>query len=163
LIIRPPNLEDGPFIFQLLNSENWIKYIGDRNVKNEEQAREYIKNKIFPQLKKFGYSNNTVIRKSDLAKIGSCGIYHREGMDNPDLGFAFLPQFERQGYGTESAKKVLEIGTDEFLLKQIDAITTKNNIPSQKLLVKLGFELMGDINLPNDPEELFLYSFYSSE
>ena len=36
--------------------------------------------------------------------MGTCGVYARENTDNaPDIGFAFLPEFEGKGYGYESA------------------------------------------------------------
>jgi hypothetical protein len=44
-----------------------------------------------PQLKKLGFSSYTVIRKTDNAKVGSSGLYDREGLEGIDLGFAFLP------------------------------------------------------------------------
>jgi hypothetical protein len=45
LIIRPTYIEDAEFIFELLNTKNWIEYIDDRNVRSIEDAEEYIKNR----------------------------------------------------------------------------------------------------------------------
>jgi len=50
LILKPTLDEDAEFIFELLNSPNWLKYIGNRNVTSIEKAREYIKFKMLPQL-----------------------------------------------------------------------------------------------------------------
>ncbi|HSO86523.1 MAG TPA: GNAT family N-acetyltransferase, partial [Draconibacterium sp.] len=63
----------------------------------EEDAKQYIKNKIRPQLEKLGFANYTLIRKSDGLKIGSCGLYDREGVEGIDIGFALLPAFEGLG------------------------------------------------------------------
>ena len=163
LIIRPTSEEDAAFILELLNTPKWLKYIGDRNVKTVESAKEYINNKILPQLKKLGYSNYTLIRKSDKVKIGTCGLYDREGLEGIDIGFAFLPEFERKGYAFESANKLKNVAFDEFGITEISAITTKDNIASQKLLEKLGMIFIGTTNIPNDNEELLLYKINNQQ
>jgi len=79
LIIRPTSLKDSAFICELLNTPKWKKYIGDRNIHSVKDAETYIVNKMLPQLEKLGYSNNTLIRKSDGQKIGTCGLYNKIG------------------------------------------------------------------------------------
>ncbi len=158
LELRPTHIDDATLILELLNSPKWIKYIGDRNVKTIEDAVTYIKIKMLPQLKRLGYGNFTMIRKSDGIKIGTCGLYDRDGLDGVDIGFALLPQYERKGYGYEAAEKILKVGLEELKITSISGITTHDNIASQKLLQKLGLEYKETIMLPNDPEELLLYN-----
>ena len=136
LKLKPCSKEDAPFLLELLNTPKWIKYIGDRKIRSIADAEEYIENKMTPQLKKLGYSNYIVIRKSDGKKLGTCGLYDREGFDGIDIGFAFLPQYERNGYAYESAHKMMEVAKKHFKIDHISAITTKENIVSQKLLEK---------------------------
>ncbi len=157
LILRPTGTEDAAFIFQLLNSPKWLQYIGDRNVKSIEEAELYIQNRMLPQLERLGFSNYMVIRKSDQAKMGTCGLYDREGMEGIDIGFAFLPEFENQGYAYEAASKLLFEAKNSFQIKSLTAFTTKDNFSSQKLLEKLGMKKDGFIHIPNDDEELILY------
>ena len=91
LLLKPTDLEDAEFILQLLNSESFIKYIGDRNVRTIEDAENYIRNRCFPQFERLGYGSFTVILKEDSSKMGTCGVYARENTDNaPDIGFAFF-------------------------------------------------------------------------
>ena len=157
LILKPTSEEDAEFIFELFNTPKWIKYIGDRNIKTVEDAKDYIKTKMLPQLKRLGYSNYTLIRKSDNDKIGTCGLYDRDGLEGIDIGFAFLPKYERKGYAFESANKLKNVAFNEFEITEINAITVKDNISSQKLLEKLGLKLNGTTKLPDDDEELLLY------
>ena len=160
LIIRPTTVEDAPFIYEVMNSEGWLKYIGDRGIKTVADAAEYIKVKMRPQQERLGFSNHTVIRKSDGVKIGSCGLYDREGLEGVDIGFAFLPQYGKKGYAFESAIKIKALALNEFGLTQINAITTPANVSSQKLLEKLGLRFVKLINLPNDPEDLMFYQLF---
>lgn len=158
LILQPTASADAEFIFELVNTPKWIANIGDRNVKSVEDAKAYIKERMTPQLEKLGYGNYTLIRKVDNRKIGTCGLYNREGLEGIDIGFALLPDFENLGYGYESAAKLLDVGINEFQIKRISAITTKENIASQKLIEKLGLKYVNIIKIPDDEEELLLYS-----
>ena len=157
LILRPTQVDDAPFTLELLNTPKWLKNIGDRKVYSIEDAVKYINEKIKPQYERLGYSNYTVIRKTDGVKMGSCGIYDREGLEGVDIGFAFLPDYEKMGYAYEAAQKVMSVGFNEFKIKKIKAITTQENFSSQKLLKKLGLKFVKLIRIPNDEEELMLY------
>ena len=112
---------------------------------------------MLPQLERLGFGNYTVIRKSDQAKMGICGLYDRDGLDGLDIGFAFLPEYEGKGYAFESANKLKQVAFTEFGITEIVAITTQDNTASQKLLEKLGLTLTGATKIPNDNEELLLY------
>ena len=157
LILKATSEEDAEFIFRLLNTPKWLQYIGDRNVKTLESAKKYILDKMQPQQKRLGYSNYTLIRKSDEQKIGTCGLYDREGLEGIDIGFAFLPEYEKMGYAYESANKLKNVAFDELGIKMIRAITVKENLASQKLLERLGLTQIGTTRLDGDDEELLLY------
>ena len=157
LILKPTSEEDVEFVIELFNTPKWLKYIGDRDIKTVENAREYINTKSLPQLNKLGYSNYTVIRKLDNVKIGICGLYDRDGLEGIDIGFAFLPEYEGQGFAFESANKLIDVAFNVFRISDISAITVEDNISSQRLLEKLGLELNGTTKLPDEDEELLLY------
>ena len=158
LILQPTTSEDAEFIFELVNTPKWLANIGDRNVRTVEDAEIYIQHRMTAQLEKLGYGNYTLIRKADNIKIGTCGLYDREGLEGIDIGFAMLPAYENSGYGFESAAKLLEVAVNEFHIKHISAITTKENVSSQKLIEKLGLKYIKTVKIPNDEEELLLYS-----
>ncbi|ROH96020.1 GNAT family N-acetyltransferase [Chryseobacterium daecheongense] len=156
LIIRPMSVDDAAFIFELYNSPRFIKYIGDRNIKTISDAEDYIRNKFFPQFEKLGFGNYIMITKEGNEKIGGVGIFEREGLDVVDIGFSLLDGFEGKGYAYEAAIKVKSIGMDDFGLKKISAITSKDNFSSQKLIERLGLKFQRYVTLPND-EELMYY------
>ncbi|MDX5422035.1 MAG: GNAT family N-acetyltransferase [Hymenobacteraceae bacterium] len=157
LLLIPTSEADASFLLELLNTPKWLKNIGDRNVRTVEGAKAYIQSRFIPQLERLGYSNYTVVRKADGVKIGICGLYDREGLEGIDLGFAFLPAYENMGYAFEAAGKLKEAGFEHFGVGVIRAITTKENVASQRLLEKLGLRYRKLVQLPNDEEELLLY------
>jgi len=158
LLIKPTSVEDAPFIFELLNTPKWKKFIGKRNINSIQDAEDYIKNKMLPQLAKLGFSNNTITRTSDGVKIGTCGLYDREGIDGVDIGFAFLPEYEKLGYAFESTSELLKIASLKFNLDKVNAITLQENTASQNLLKKLGFSFQRIVTIPNDDTDLLLFS-----
>jgi [ribosomal protein S5]-alanine N-acetyltransferase len=157
LLLQPTTTEDAAFILTLLNTPKWLQYIGDRNVRTLADARTYINNRIVPQFERFGFGNYTISSKQNKTKLGSCGLYSRQGLDSVDIGFAFLPEYEGKGYALEAASILMQAATKTFGLTHICAVTTKNNLSSQKLLEKLGLHTSKTIILPNSPEELLLY------
>ncbi|WP_299122631.1 GNAT family N-acetyltransferase [uncultured Winogradskyella sp.] len=157
LSIRPVVVNDAPFILELMNTPKWIQFIGDRNVRTVEEAEAYIKEKALSQLKEYGYGNNIIIRKEDNVKLGTCGLYHREDREDPDIGFAFLPAHEGKGYAFEANSQLVKNAKEDFGLKELSAYTLEDNQSSRKLLERLGFHLKGIGNLPNNDEELLHY------
>ncbi|SIQ11729.1 Protein N-acetyltransferase, RimJ/RimL family [Chryseobacterium sp. RU37D] len=157
LTLRPMSLEDGEFILDLYNRPKFIQFIGDRNLKTVADAENYIKNRFLPQLEKLGFGNYLMITKEGNHKIGGVGIFEREGLDVVDIGFSLLDEFEGKGYAYEAAVKLKSIGMDDFGLKKISAITTKDNLSSQKLIEKLGLKFQKFVTIPGDSEELMYY------
>jgi ribosomal-protein-alanine N-acetyltransferase len=158
LILKPTTIADAEFIRTLYNSPKWIEFIGDRRISTVKDAENYIQTKLTPQMQSLGFGNYTIIRKSDGEKIGSCGLYDRQGVEGIDIGFALLPTFEKKGYAFESVKYLKEIGFNNFKLKQISGITSKKNKASQDLLMKIGLTFEKNIILPNETEEILLYT-----
>ncbi|WP_040756379.1 GNAT family N-acetyltransferase [Winogradskyella psychrotolerans] len=154
LLIKPIDTDDAAFILELMNTPKWIKNIGDRNVKTVKDAKDYIIERAFPQLKKYGYSNYVVIRTSDNTRLGTCGLYHREDRKDPDIGFAFLPAYIGKGYAFEAANQLLIAAKEDYGLTELSGYTLETNLASRKLLERLGFSLKGIGKLPNNDKEL---------
>ena len=157
LFLTPTTTEDAALILALFNTPKWIEFIGDRNLNNQEEAEEYIKTTILPEIEKNGFGNYTITRKFDDAKIGICGLYDRDGVDGLDIGLALLPKYENRGYGFECANKLKELAFTEFNLTEISGITLERNTESHKLLGKLGLQFEKNIKLKGDTEEVLLY------
>ena len=157
LFLKQVSVDDASFIYELYNSPRFIEFIGDRNIRNTDAARDYIINRFLPQIERLGYGNYIIVRKDDGQKIGSVGIFERDGLDVNDIGFSFLPEFEGKGFGFEAASALMEIAFKEFGVKKLSAITTDANISSQKLIEKLGLKFKKTVRLPDDEEDLRYY------
>ncbi|MBL0260578.1 MAG: GNAT family N-acetyltransferase [Saprospiraceae bacterium] len=158
LFIRPTTEEDAAFLLELMNSPKWLKFIGDRKVHSIRDALQYIRAKMLPQLRHLGFSNYTILLKSNQQKIGTCGLFDREGLEGIDIGFALLPDFEKQGYAFEAASIMRDSAFELFGVRFLSAITTDDNHSSQKLITALGLVFDRHISIPNDEAELRLYT-----
>lgn len=157
-ILREVTETDAEFVLDLLNQPSFIRFIGDRNVRSVEQARDYIESRFTESYRKFNFGMWAVEMKETNATAGICGFVRRDSLPDVDIGFAFLPQFERRGYAYESAAAVLEYGKNILNFKRVLAITSQDNESSGKLLGKLNFKYERLIKLPHDDEELKLFS-----
>ena len=157
LILKPTDKEDGEFIFKIMNTPKYYKYIGDRNIRTLEDAENYITQKMMPQYEKMGFGNFTVTLKSDGSKFGFCGIYVRPSLETPDIGFAFFEEYEGKGYAYEASSLLKQLAKDEFGLKKLSGITVEYNHSSRKLLEKLGLKFQKKFFMEGDPEELMYY------
>ncbi|SFU71123.1 Protein N-acetyltransferase, RimJ/RimL family [Pustulibacterium marinum] len=163
LLLTPSSLDDAAFMLTLLNTPKYIQFIADRNVRTLDDAAAYVRNRMLPQLEKLGFSNFTVSLKEDGTKIGSCGLYEREGLEIRDIGFAFLPEYEGKGYAYEAANAVKKAAFETFHQRAICAITTRENKSSQKLIERLGLTFQKIVRIPNDPEDLLYYEFTAAD
>ena len=157
-ILREINENDAEFILDLLNQPSFIKYIGDKNVKTVEKAEEVIENVYRKGYRDFGYGLYIVELKTDKTPMGFCGFVRRKGLPAADIGFAFLPQFEKKGYAFETASAVLRYGKEKLNFLRVFAITTQKNESSIKLLKKLGFAFDKLVKIPGEEQKLNLFS-----
>ncbi|MEM7187594.1 MAG: GNAT family N-acetyltransferase [Bacteroidota bacterium] len=152
------SIQDAPFYYELLNSEDWLRYIGDRKIRTVSDAAAYIEKNYLPSFETHGYGSFTVRLREDDTPIGSCGLYKREQLQHPDIGFAFLGEYTGKGYGYESASAVMEYATTRLGIATFLGVTVEYNKPSIALLEKLGLERAGTFRFEEDSEELLLFS-----
>ncbi|GMR64553.1 MULTISPECIES: GNAT family N-acetyltransferase [Bacillus] len=160
LVLRWFDIKDAPFILELVNDPAWIQYIGDKRIKNLEDAKKYILNGPVDMYNKMGFGLYLVERKEDLTPLGMCGLIKRDSLEDVDIGFAFLEKFRSKGYGFESASAVIEYGVQKLGLKRIVAITTIDNIYSGKLLEKVGLQFEEILSDSGEDLKLFGYNVH---
>ena len=155
LELHPFTEADADFVLLLLNEPSFLRYIGDRGVHDLDSARRYIVDGPVAGYARYGHGLLRVVRRSDGASIGMCGVLRRDSLPDPDLGFSFFPDYWSQGYAQESARAVMDHARQSLDIGRILAITTQDNGPSMRLLGKLGFRF--DRMVTMGAEELRLF------
>lgn len=138
LLLRPFTTADAPFILTLLNEPSFLRYIGDKKVRNLDDARQYLTDGPIASYHKNGFGLNLVELKETQTSIGMCGLLKRDELPDPDIGFAFLPDFWNKGYAFEAAAAVMNDARERLKLNRILAIVNPDNYASMKLLERLG-------------------------
>jgi RimJ/RimL family protein N-acetyltransferase len=158
LCIRWLSLEDAEFILELLNDPAWLQFIGDFGVRTLEDAYVYLSESVLAMYAHLGFGLYLTELKEGAVPIGVCGLIKRDFLEDVDIGFAFLPDFRKQGYAYEAAAAVLAYGKETFGLKRIVAITSLDNQASGRLLEKLGLHFERVISFSPDGEDFKLFA-----
>jgi RimJ/RimL family protein N-acetyltransferase len=158
LVLRRLTSEDAPFMLDLLNQPSFIQNIGDRGARTLEQAAAYIENVPVASYARYGFGLYLVVVRDGGKAAGICGLVKRDGLEDVDLGFAFLPRFWKKGYAVESALAVMRYAATVVGLTRLVAITLPANEPSIRVLEKLGFMFERMVRLAPDAGELKLFA-----
>ncbi len=152
LSINMLRIEDADFIFKLVNTATWKKFIGERNVHNRKDAVAYIQ-----KIMAADNINYWVVKLSDRqVPVGIVTFIKKDYLLHHDIGFAFLPTYTKQGYAFEAADKILTDILQTGQHNTILATTIKENLSSIQLLKKLGF--IFEREMVNRVDVLQLYS-----
>lgn len=163
LALREMTDEDADFMLELLNDASFLRYIGDRGVRTIDGAREYIRKGPVASYRRNGFGLYIVEVKGTGEVIGTCGLVRREGLDDVDIGFAFLPQYRTQGYATEAATAILQQAREQLGFTRIVAIVSPDNERSANVLRKIGLKFERMIRLTANEPEIELYAWEATE
>lgn len=138
LLLRPFTTDDAPFVLTLLNEPSFLRFIGDKKVRNLEDARQYLLTGPIATYERHGFGLLLVELKDSKIPAGMCGLLKREDLPDPDIGFAFIPDYWGKGFALEAATAVMNDARERLKLTKILAIVSPDNDSSIKLLERLG-------------------------
>lgn len=138
LSLQPMDEADAGFMLRLLNAPTWLRHIGDRGVRTLDDARHYIRNGALALYARYGFGPRVIRLIGEADPLGICGLFRRDYLDAPDIGFALLPEYGGRGYAREAARAVLDDARDRLALPRIVATVRPDNPRSAALLSWLG-------------------------
>lgn len=157
LQLRELELQDDEFILDLLTEAPFVRFIGDKGVRNLPDAREYILKGPMDSYRRFGFGLYLAMLADSGLPIGICGLVKRDTLPDVDVGFAFLTRYWSRGYAAESAAAVLAYATQQLQLPRIVAITAPDNLASIAVLEKIGLRFERMVRLTENGEELKMF------
>ncbi len=156
LVLRQLGLHDAEFILELLNQPSFLRFIGDKGVRSLDDARQYIQKGPRDSYDRRGFGLYATCLL-DGTPVGICGLVKRDGLEDVDLGFAFLSRYFLRGFAVESASAVLAHARQVLGLQRIVAITSPDNVGSIAVLERIGLKFERMIRLQEDSPELKLF------
>lgn len=157
LVLRRLILNDAPFIVELLNEPSFLRFIGDRGVRDEHDARRYLTEGPLASYERFGFGLWLVVLRESGDPIGMCGLLKRDTLPDVDIGFAYRPAWWGRGYAREAGAAVLAHGRERLGLRRIVAITSLDNEGSRRVLESIGLRYERLVRLGDDPREVKLF------
>ena len=152
LALRQLSLADAPLVLELLNEPGWLRFIGDKGVRNLEDACTYLRTGPMTSYELYGFGLYLVERTSDAQPLGMCGLLKRDTLPDVDIGFALLERHHGYGYAREAASGVMAYARSTLRLKRILAITTVDNVASARVLEGIGMQFERMIKMADEPE-----------
>jgi RimJ/RimL family protein N-acetyltransferase len=148
LIIRDPIAEDFDVIWTLINDVEVTQFIGGVTKRTKEEAyKKHLARCNVHDDKPREYS---VILKETNAYIGYCGFQYCEDLEGIELLYGLVKDYWGKGYAFEAAQSVLNFGQEVLKLNEIVAGVNYENTASDKILVKLGMDYIGDVDVPSE-------------
>jgi len=158
LILREINVEDAEFVLRLVNEPSFVSNIGDKGLKNIDDAERFILEGYWTNQERSGYGMFLVELEGGGDPIGSCGLLYRKVLDVTDIGFAFLPEFWNRGFAYEAAEAIMKYGHSTLGVKKIVGLTSEDNLGSINLLKKLGMDFKKTVKMSDDDSGTVFYS-----
>lgn len=144
LVLRALRMEDAGFILKEWGDETVTYYMRDEDpLQTLEQAKEMLgplqTPEVMPGFKWWG-----IELKSTGCLVGTCGYcrwdqrHHRA-----EIGYDLSPENWGQGLMPEALRALIRFGFEQMHLNRIEATTHTENLRSQHVLAKLGFQREG--------------------
>ena len=156
-------VDEADLMLAIWNDPAFVRNVGDRGIRTLTEAKEAVAGGAQRLFEDYGYGPYWMSLKSDGSMIGICGLFKRDNLEHPDIGFAVLPDWIGQGYAGEAALAVLDYTRDELQLPVLTAIVSPGNAASIGLIRKLGLSYERMVEMPGDDEAIALYSMALQE
>lgn len=157
LILRRLTEDDADLMLAIWNDPAFVRNVGDRGIRSVGQARKALQAGALTLYADHGYGPYAMVLRSDGIRAGICGLFRRDNLDHPDIGFAVLPAYVGRGLAGEAAAAVVEHARAELQLPELAAIVSPDNAPSIGLIEKLGLTFERMLRMPGEDREICLY------
>lgn len=149
--------DDAPLMLAVLNDPDFIEHVGDRGVRGLDEARRYIEQGAMASHARTGLGVYRLVPSGTGEAAGICGLFKRDWLPEPDLGFALLQAYRGRGHALEAARTVLDLGFGVLRLPRIAAITSAGNAGSIAVLERAGLRFQRWVQPDGEPEPLRLF------
>jgi [ribosomal protein S5]-alanine N-acetyltransferase len=157
LSLRRLEFDDAPFLVGLLNQPSFLANIGDRGVRNIDDAHRYLREGPMAMYERFGFGLWLLARKPDAAAIGMCGLLRRDTLPDVDVGYALLPEYWGRGYAFEAVDATLRHAAAKFGLRRVIAVVSEGNSASIRVLEKAGMRFERMVSMRTGEPDVRLY------
>ena len=157
LQLRWLTLEDADLMLEIWNDPAFMRHVGDRGIRTIDEARAAMAEGALQLYEKYGYGPYRMAVRDDDTAIGICGLFRRDNLDEPDIGYAVLPEYCGKGYGYEASCAVMDYAQSHLALERLIAIISPGNEASIGLIRKLGLRFERMHRMHEEDDEVCIY------
>lgn len=167
LLLRKMDPELHKYVFTQLNEAEQKAFFGHENEDSMTKETQMFKEGLTCYNRSFCIFH--LIEKASQKTIGWCGFHIiATKHDRAEIGYVIHDKNNwGKGYMKEALREVLCYGFDELKFHRIEALTSKENFASQKLLIDRGFLLEGLLRehyfINNVYEDSIMFSLMEKE
>ncbi len=157
LTLHEMTLADAGLMLAIWNDPAFVRYVGDRGIRTIDEAEDAMRQGILRLYEEYGYGPYRMTLKDPGDAIGICGLFRRDSLDVPDIGYATLPDYCGRGYAFEAATAVIKHTGTALGIERLIAIISPDNAASIGLIGKLGFEFERMHRMPDADDDVSIY------
>ena len=147
---------DLPDMTVMAGEPDTFRFIKKLRVMTDEEYQRFLRVKLEQIRLKTGY--HWAVRLKDGGDfIGAVNLNAIGGTPRLQIGCQLKRRYWGQGFASELTRRVLEFAIGEAGLKEVYGVFEKENIVSRRLLAKLGFVWIEDLNEPGVEVEVHRY------
>ncbi len=145
LVLKQIDLSDAPALFSIKSDAEGTSKYGREPHKNLEETKRWVKQLITNFKEKESLAWSIHLQDTDEA-IGLVTLWNLDPESFVgELGYELHRNYWRRGIMFDALKAVIDWLMRETPLNRIEACPIKENIPSVKMLEKLGFKYEGNL------------------
>jgi RimJ/RimL family protein N-acetyltransferase len=137
LRLRAFTPDDLDNLFLIFGDSEVMRYISNGKPRSREETENGLL-KTIEGWRKRGFGLWAMTIKGSEKVIGYCGLIYLDDTPEIEIAYGLAKAHWGKGYATEAARAVLKFGFEQLKLERIVAVVNPENIPSQRVLEKLG-------------------------
>ncbi|HEV7667584.1 MAG TPA: GNAT family N-acetyltransferase [Thermoanaerobaculia bacterium] len=136
--LSPADLED----FQAYRADPEVALYQSWRSMSAEEASAFLAERGAAPFGRSGWFQIGIADRSTGRLVGDIGIcLHRDESEPAEIGFTLASQWQRRGFASEAVRETLGLLFERTGVGQVIAITDTRNLPSIRLLERVGFHL----------------------
>ncbi|MBH0229099.1 GNAT family N-acetyltransferase [Halobacillus sp. KCTC 3957] len=167
LKLREVTKEDASDLLRYLSDEEIVKHMGLPPFQSVDDAYDEINWYSSIYQEGTGIRWGITLKENDQV-IGSCGFLNRQPKHfRAEVGFELSRKHWGQGIASEALEAVVQYGFSQLQLERIEALIVPENLPSQRMVEKMGLQkegLLRHYEYTNGKfDDLYMYSLLKDD
>ncbi|MFZ6010635.1 MAG: GNAT family N-acetyltransferase [Bacteroidota bacterium] len=139
LILRPTTADDSDRLFEMFTDAHIRKYLFDDVILSRDQVEEFL-NISIKSFQAHSYGLWMIIQRDSNIVVGFAGLWNFFEETQPQLLYALMPAYTRQGFASEASQAVIDYSFRKLGFDYLVASCDTPNISSHRVAEHIGMK-----------------------